>query len=650
MKKFLLSIVILVMNFSVSAQNFDKEFGVISEEEIALTEYEKDPDAEAVVLFDVGESFFNETDNGYDIRMVRTRRMKILKQSGTNFAEMAIPFYVDGYGATEKVKSIEAFTYNVENGQPVKKALDQSTIYEEQLSNNWRVKKFAFPDVKEGSIVEVKYVLETPFLFNLPDWKFQNVIPTVYSQYTVRMIPFYEYIFLAKGIKQFDYHNSTVSEQKRKETVGVIGVEFRESINTYAMKDIPAFNDETFMASPNDYIMQLDFQLSKITYLRDRTREVIPTWDVLKEEFLDSDNFGKYVKDGSKLAKKIFKDELIVEGMNETEKIKTIIDYVKTNFKWNETIRLYASKSAKEFLAHKTGSSAEMNLFLTAMLQEAEIDAHPVILSTRSNGKFSIDYPLVQQFNNVAVIINGENPILTDATDPFLAFNRIPVYSLNGKGLVIDKGNLQWVLLENNSPSIENHTIFIDVDTETLTANAEIFIQNTEYSSQEYKEFFNNDESNLTEYFETKELTDIEGIKTYNYDKAESPYAVAFKAKSEILKLKDKIIVTPFLNFPLKENILKKDERRYPIDFVYPKIEAFSSTVNIPEGYKISSIPESFEDNFISYKVSQDEEKIILKAEFKLAAEYEAKDYKKLKAIFNKMISRFNEQIVFEPI
>jgi len=48
-------------------------------------------------------------------------------------------------------------------------------IFDEETSEKWRQKKFAMPQVKVGSIIEYQYLLTTPFMYNLPNWKFQGI-------------------------------------------------------------------------------------------------------------------------------------------------------------------------------------------------------------------------------------------------------------------------------------------------------------------------------------------------------------------------------------------------------------------------------------------------------------------------------------------
>ncbi len=282
-------------------QDFSLEYGKINRDELTLSEYDKDPEAEAVILFDIGETKFVDTQNGgYVINFTRTKRIKIFDKSASDFAEVSIPYYVDGYGKTENITSIEAFTYNVEDGGVVRKRVNPSSMYEEQFNDRWRIKKFVFPDIQDGSIIEYKYVLESPFHFNLPDWEFQDVIPTVYSKYTARMIPFYEYIFIAQGISKFDYQKSEIAKENRSwgsvakmygQNVGN-GVEFQDYVHTYVLKDVPAFKDESYITTKNDYIMKMDFQLAKFYDPNGAKTSINTTWPELNKSFLKNESFG----------------------------------------------------------------------------------------------------------------------------------------------------------------------------------------------------------------------------------------------------------------------------------------------------------------------------------------------------------------------
>ncbi|MCE1198954.1 MAG: hypothetical protein LWW85_08295, partial [Marinilabiliales bacterium] len=133
----------------LNAQNFLHEFGKFSQEEFDLKNYAKDTTAEAVVLYDIGKSFFQLYDNGYRLVFEHKTKLKIFKKSGFKFAQFEVPYYVEN-AQMEMIDKMAGNTYNLENGKLRITPLDPKTIFDEKTSDNWRRKKIALPDVKEG--------------------------------------------------------------------------------------------------------------------------------------------------------------------------------------------------------------------------------------------------------------------------------------------------------------------------------------------------------------------------------------------------------------------------------------------------------------------------------------------------------------------
>ena len=654
MKKSTILIVFLLFTIhSLYSQVEVRKFGVVSLDELKLAVYEKDPEAEAVVLFDEGESFFYYVGQSYDIRFTRTKRIKILDKSGIKHAEVSIPYYVNGRGQTEIVRSIKAYTYNYENGKTVKKELDKKTIYEEKINNRWRAKKFVFPDVKVGSIIEYKFILETPFHFNLPDWEFQSRIPTIYSKYTVRMIPFYEYIYLVKGISKFSYQKSEPNTGLKRD---YFGVKFNDMVNTYVLEDVPAFKDASFITSKDDYIIKMDFQLSKINNPTGGSREIITTWKKLNTALLKHDKFGKYIKRSERFAKQLLEEKININGKETKEKIKIIIEYMKSNFRWNGYYSKYTSKSPKELLNQKTGNSADINLFLIAILKSAEIEVKPVILSTRNNGKIRTNYPFDHHFNYVIPLVSaGEIDFLVDATESKMSYARIPKRCINGKGLVVDKEFVLWVNLYNGVASINNKVITININPKDLQATSIVSIQSTEFESLNYKTLFGNDTARIRTEFLKDRFTHISQVSTFNYNRKEKPYVISIKGKIDIENIDNKLIISPFMGFPIQENKLTQKERNYPVDFVFKKTEGFKSDISIPSGYKILSIPNNFKlnDQLVHINLAFKQNGNMVEASgsytFKKAI-YQKNEYPELKSRLDIIVTKFNEEIVFEEL
>src|SRR5512133_3544353 len=193
--KTILCFLLLLLCLLSESQVVPDEFGNIKPEYLSMKSYLPDEQAEAVVLYDFGKTYFTESDYGFRITFERTTKIKILKKAGIDFASIEVPYYVENT-QMETVYDIEGYTFSFENGALNKTKLDPKAAFDEKVNDHWMVKKWAMPDVKEGSVIEYKYKVLSPYFVNLRDWEFQSRIPTIYSEYTVCMIPFYEYSYI----------------------------------------------------------------------------------------------------------------------------------------------------------------------------------------------------------------------------------------------------------------------------------------------------------------------------------------------------------------------------------------------------------------------------------------------------------------------
>ena len=179
-----------LINGHVISQQSSAVFGKVTEEELNMKAYEKDQTAEAVVLSDIGKAYFDQSTSGsFDLVFERTVKIKILSKPGIKWAEVEIPFYQDK-NQKEIIEYINAYTANFEDNRIRKSNVDSENIYEEKATEHWYVKKFAFPNVQVGSVIECNYKIISPFKFNMRDWEYKNRIPVVYSEYEVIMNPY----------------------------------------------------------------------------------------------------------------------------------------------------------------------------------------------------------------------------------------------------------------------------------------------------------------------------------------------------------------------------------------------------------------------------------------------------------------------------
>jgi hypothetical protein len=631
-----------------TTKKFSQTFGSVSLYEVNLKNFEADKDAEALVIYDIGKSKFYYTDNGYKIIFERKKKIKIFTTAGIKYATIEIPFYGEG-DIYEKVDNIAGFTYSSENGSLNKTPLNLKTVYEEKINEAWKQKKIAMPDVKEGSVIEITYTIETPYKFNLQDWKFQSTIPTLYSEYEVHMVPFYTYTYLLQGANKFTQQSSY---EDRGLSTQVGPITYNDMIHKYIMTNVPAFKDEGFITSIEDYIIKIDFQMSDYTDIYGIKTEIISTWPKMCDELLDNEDFGRYIKKSSGASEKIFNyDE--ISTLNTAEKLKTIVSFVKSNYSWNERSTLFASKSAKKFVNEKVGTSSDLNLFLCGMLKNAEISVTPVILSTRDHGKIKYDYPFLHFFNYAVVLVQIDSTnLLVDATDPFCPYNLLPERCLNDRGLVVSKKSNSWVNLSQGAVSSVKKTFKINYSGKGDSLDVVYNESCSNYDALELRNKYEGKYTNIENYITQKEFTIIDSVKIENYLKVDESINLSCIVKSEIERINDKIYISPFLEEPISVNPFKQAFRNYPIDMEYKKTRQFFSEIEIPEGYKVEHLPVNQVTNG---KLVQYDYKIVQLSTNRLSisgyysfseAIFNAEDYSKLKFYFNDIMKIFNEKIV----
>lgn len=119
-------------------------------------------------------------------------RVKIYKKDqAEKFLNQEIYTYIGKNNNSEKVTSLKATTYNLENDKIVSTVVDKSSKYKSKESKNHSVTKFAFENVKDGSVLEYKYEILSPFYWNVDRVAVEDVVPIRRFEYV------FDYPFLA---------------------------------------------------------------------------------------------------------------------------------------------------------------------------------------------------------------------------------------------------------------------------------------------------------------------------------------------------------------------------------------------------------------------------------------------------------------------
>lgn len=255
MKRLTLILLTAILSVHLPAQNLTDKFGKVSEWEAAMTSYDKDPEAEALYIYDKRDlAFMNDFRYDYNVHV----RIKIFSKNALDLADVEIPFM--SANSAESVSGVAANTYNIVNGKLVKTPMPKQNIFTEKLSENLSVVKFSLPEVREGSVIEYKYNMKVGSIVGISDFTIQHRNPVLHSMVDIRLPEFIGYSVNSRG----GYYLNMLKEKDAR--VFSLG-NFTYGVNhIYCHNDnIPSLRDEPMVWCLDDYLAGFDMEITGIS-------------------------------------------------------------------------------------------------------------------------------------------------------------------------------------------------------------------------------------------------------------------------------------------------------------------------------------------------------------------------------------------------
>lgn len=688
MKKLLLSLLSSAyLTFLFAQESHAIKFGKISTEDFKVESPLLDSNVNAIVLSDIGSSEFVENSfSWFNLVFRRHKRIKIINKNGFDAADISILLYTDGLN-TERLKTLKAATYNIENGEVVVTSLDnKSSVFEEKINKNIIQKKFTFPNISPGSIVEYSYTIESEFFTNLQSWEFQGAYPCVFSEYNVKIPDFFRYVFLMQGylsydvdisndysgryqVRRFNNAGESVKDQFASgnwsagpQSSGNQPIALNTIIHDkkWAIKNIPAIKEDIFTTTIENHRSKIEFQLAEIRFPQQQPIKVLSDWKTIAKKLNEDEEFGgTYTRSNNWLEDEL---KLIIKGTQDNyEKAEIIYRYVRDNFSCTNKAGRYMSQSTtlKDIFKSKKGSVSELNLLLISMLRKEKIECNPVLISLRNRGVVHPIYPLMNRFNYIIAEVNidGSNFYL-DASSKKLGFRQLPSSCYNGLGWAILNDNVRQVNLSSDSiVEYKTTSIFIFNDENKKCYGT----MKTELGMNESFKKRESQEVNVKESFSRELSKNIIGpfqIDNVEYDSiANYDQPLKIKVDFNFSPEEDIIYINPLFGQEMKSNPFSASKRTYPIEIPYLVKEIISLDMEIPKGYEVEEIPKSVRfflnetEGVFEYLAIKKPDRIQLRSTLHLKKSvFPQGDYDSLREFFAFAIQKQGEQIVLKKV
>ncbi|TDE12057.1 DUF3857 domain-containing protein [Dyadobacter psychrotolerans] len=655
-------VLILLLNVSFlafSQEDFKPKLGFIDRPSLDMVAYPGDSTADAVYLYDYGNVRFSYDDHqGLVMIMDCWARIKILKESALDRASVSLSYY-DGPSADkkERIYDLKGFTHNLEANQIVTTPLDKKSVKDEKSSDTYWTMKFNLPNVKKGSVIEYSYTKKTPLsVRDKPEtWTFQGSIPFKWSEFRINIPAFLEYKMTMGGylplfINKHERVNTDVGHSKFNGD----GMAYR-----FVVKDAPAFVNEPYITTARDYLSKIEFELSSYAIPGEVIKRYSQTWENVDRTLDQMPWFGGELRKSGYL--KEIKEEIIKKTNDPEERLALAYTHIQNHTKWDGYTGTGSKEGVKKAYDNKKGNASDINLSLTTLLRELDLDSNPVILSTRSNGKIHQAIPLMESFNYVVTHVKiGEKEYLLDATQPYARMGLLPEYALNGSGrLIPKKGPGRFIELLPRDSKSKLEMISAEINPEEGTVKGSYTISYGGYEALSWREKYGIEKESVYHENLKKELPEweVKNIAIKNKDgdlKGTVNIACDFSYEDDNVS-EGLFYFNPLLVGRWGTNPLKSSERIYPLDFGSGISSSYIGSFKLPDGYALEEIPKSEvialpeKGGRFAYQVSQTGNVIQVNSTIIVnKVHFMAEEYHDLKEFFERVVQKHAQPLVIK--
>ncbi len=626
---------------------------------------------DAIILNDIGEASFLMINTKRLIRYRYHRRIKFFSDDEKDAAEVRIPFDQSVFNLTR----VKAITYNLNAyDEPTAFEIGKRNIDIVKTGKHQREIRFRFPVVKKGSVAEYFVEFTTTRLNILEPWTFQQTLPVVMSEFHLLVPGNYRYTAIRKGDtrnmltlnKPFAYNAPSRLERSMFGAIGP-SADQGDSWNDlggehyiFLMERVPPVRKEAFGGGGDRLLAGLEFQLTSSPD-NSSGSGIFSKWEQLE----------RYVKRKTK-PRRIKADEAwmasqvkrLTRGMSDKhDKAKVIYSWSRQNLPWDSTYSIWPTRLDQ--VRSKGGNSSALNLSLLYMLREAGLDAHPVLISTRSNGPIQVQAPNLAQFNHLIVGLKiGAEEILLDALSDLDDLGVLPKEDLNQMGYWIAEEEARWVRLTSRNQIVRfTYSRFTLNEEGWLTGD--ISTTNRNFSAAlERKRLMDLDKGEEESYLRQNFLTGMGDPRIRDFqiepeaDQGKSViYSLDLQTQDFVQQAGELMFVKPMMTKMMEENPFPDEERATPIDLNYPLRESHLLGLRIPPGYEIEQLPEPIRvrlpgnaGSFI-YNVLHIDDIIHVSSTIYLnQTVFLPSEYLGIKSFFDYVVLKHNEDIVLKKV
>jgi len=625
-------------------------FQSISPGELKMTSEPQAPGAPAIILF-------RQVDRDDNFRMPHEDnyfRIKILTEEGRKYADVEIPYFKEsGNTGPIRARTIRPDGTIVNfDGKVFTKTIVKA--------KGWKylAKTFTLPDVQVGSIIEYYYTedLRENYLFD-SHWILSHELFTKSAKFSMK--PYQSDSMHTPFHLRWTWQGLLPGTPAPK-----AGPDHIVRLET---NNIPAFQTEDFMPPENELKSRVDFIYS----------EEIPVMEVDKFWIQTGKKLNSQLESfvGKRKAMERAVAEIVAPNDSPEVKLRKIYARVQqmrnTSYEVRKTEqeekreKEKGAGSVEDVWKSGYGSGVQLTWLYLALVRAAGFEAYGVWASDRGNYFFSpvrLDRSRLDA-NVVLVKLNGKD-VYSDPGAAFTPFGLLPWAETGVQGLRLDKDGGTWVttaLPESSASRIERSASLKLSDTGDLEGKLRVTFTGLEAMRRRVDER-NVDEVERKQFLEgqVKEFipaaSEVELVNKPEWTGSASALVAEFNLKVPgwASGAGHRALVPVGLFGASEKHLFDHATRVHPIYFEFPSQKVDDVTIEIPPGWRVTSLPpgQSQPAHIVEYTLKVENDKGRLHLARMLNVDMlllETKYYTALRNFFQVVKTADEEQIVLQP-
>jgi hypothetical protein len=621
-------------------------FPPLAPEDLKMTNEPNAPGAPAIILFrevdrdDSGQGTIHE-DNYY--------RVKILTEEGRNHGNVEIPFIKN----VDDVTNIHARTIKPD-GSVVEfndKVVEKSLVKARGLKV--LSKTLSLPAVEPGCVIEYSYTLDLKHAY-ASHWILSEELFTRTARFSL------------KPYRAIGNVPLTLRQSWQNLPPGTRPTEGPNHVISMEVSNIPAFQTEDFMPPPNELKARVDFVYESARSENDpdlfwknvgKVRDAQLEGFIAKPKTIDG-AISQIVAPNDPPEMKLRKIYNRVQQIRNTsfEVRKTSQEQKRENEKFDENV--------EDVWKRGYGNTLQLDWLFLALARAAGFEAYGCWVSSRAEYFFTTKTMQSGHLNAPAVLVklNGQDLYLNPGA-AFAPFGMLNWSETGTAGLRLDKDGGSWIkttLPKSSESRIEHVAKLRLTDTGSLEGKLKLTYSGLEamYHRQDVR---NSDDVARKKFLEDRMkhqiplAAEVELTNEPDWNNPETPLVAEFDVKiADWASNAGKRMVIPAGVFTaVEKHVFEHTTRVHPIYVEYPYEKDDDVTIELPEGWQVSSVPppQTLDGHIITYGLKVERDGTTLHMTRKLTWDFlllESKYYTSLRNFFQSVRSGDDQQIVLQ--